>query len=42
MSWLVRALVATALLAMMVITCLDVIGRYLINRPLPGAAELVQ
>ena len=42
MSWLVRALVAMALLAMMVITCLDVIGRYLINRPLPGAAELVQ
>lgn len=38
----VRWLVAAALLAMMVITCLDVIGRYVINRPFPGAADLVQ
>ncbi len=39
---LVEALVALALLLMMVITVLDVIGRYVINRPLPGATELVQ
>lgn len=38
----VRWLVATALLLMMVITFLDVLGRYLINRPFPGAAEMVQ
>lgn len=39
---LVEGLVALALLLMMVITVLDVIGRYVINRPLPGATELVQ
>ncbi len=38
----VRWLVATALFLMMVITFLDVLGRYLINRPFPGAAEMVQ
>ncbi len=38
----VRGLVAAALLLMMLITCLDVVGRYLVNRPFPGAAELVQ
>jgi TRAP-type transport system small permease protein len=35
-------LVAAALFLMMLITFLDVVGRYLVNRPLPGAAELVQ
>lgn len=39
---LVEALVALALFLMMAITVLDVIGRYVINRPLPGATELVQ
>lgn len=38
----IRWLVATALLLMMVLTVLDVVGRYLINRPFPGAAEMVQ
>ena len=38
----VRWLVATALFVMMVITCLDVIGRYVVSRPFPGSAELVQ
>ena len=35
-------LVAIALFLMMALTCLDVVGRYIINRPVPGAAELVQ
>jgi TRAP-type C4-dicarboxylate transport system permease small subunit len=35
-------LVATALFLMMVLTFFDVVGRYVINRPLPGATELVQ
>lgn len=35
-------LVAAALFAMMTLTFLDVVGRYLINRPFPGATELVQ
>lgn len=39
---LVDALVAIALFLMMLITFLDVVGRYVVNRPLPGAAELVQ
>lgn len=39
---LVRWLVAAALFGMMVITCLDVVGRYIVSRPFPGAAELVQ
>ena len=38
----IRWLVAAALFLMMALTFFDVIGRYLINRPLPGAAELVQ
>ena len=38
----VRWLVAAALFLMMAITVLDVIGRYLINRPFPGSAELIQ
>jgi len=38
----VRWLVAIALFAMMTITCLDVVGRYVISRPFPGSAELVQ
>lgn len=42
LSWVARALVALALLAMMVITCFDVVGRYVISRPVPGATELVQ
>lgn len=39
---LVSWLVAIALCGMMVITCLDVVGRYVVSRPFPGAAELVQ
>lgn len=35
-------LVAAALFLMMLITLIDVIGRYVVNRPLPGANELVQ
>lgn len=38
----VRWMVAAALFAMMVITCVDVVGRYVVNRPFPGSAELVQ
>jgi len=34
-------LVALALAAMAVVTALDVIGRYLLNAPLPGSYELV-
>ena len=35
-------LVAVALFALMVLTCVDVIGRYWFNAPVPGASELTQ
>jgi TRAP-type C4-dicarboxylate transport system permease small subunit len=34
------ALAAAALIGMVLLTCVDVIGRYLLNRPLSGAFEL--
>jgi TRAP-type C4-dicarboxylate transport system permease small subunit len=34
------ALAAVALIGMVLLTCVDVIGRYLLNRPLTGAFEL--
>ena len=41
LSWL-DTLAAIALLIMMALTVADVVGRYVIGRPLPGAIELVQ
>lgn len=35
-------LVATVLFGMMVLTCVDVFGRYLFSRPVPGALEIVE
>ena len=40
-GWL-EVLGAVALFAMMTITFVDVVGRYLLNRPLPGSTDLVQ
>jgi TRAP-type C4-dicarboxylate transport system permease small subunit len=37
-----RATVAAATMAMMLITVVDVVGRYLLNSPLSGANELVE
>lgn len=33
---------AFALVALMALTCVDVLGRYLFNRPLPGGFELTE
>ena len=33
------ALTAVVLFAMMALTCVDVVGRYLFNRPVPGYAQ---
>ncbi|TXH68632.1 MAG: TRAP transporter small permease [Thiothrix sp.] len=44
-KWLALTLnliAGSALLAMMVITCIDVIGRYLFNKPLVGGVELIE
>lgn len=40
MERLVGAVAALALVGMVLLTCVDVIGRYLLNRPLTGAFEL--
>lgn len=40
-SWL-ETLGAVALFAMMTITFLDIAGRFLLHRPLPGSTDLVQ
>jgi TRAP-type C4-dicarboxylate transport system permease small subunit len=37
---LLGAIAALTLVAMVLLTCIDVIGRYLLNRPLTGAFEL--
>ncbi|MDW8469595.1 MAG: TRAP transporter small permease subunit [Burkholderiales bacterium] len=30
------------LFAMMALTCVDVVGRYLLTRPVPGALEIIE
>jgi TRAP-type transport system small permease protein len=42
LSRLLASLVALVLIAMMLLTVIDVIGRYLFNRPLPGASEIIE
>jgi len=37
-----KAVMATLLFAMMTITTIDVVGRYLLNAPVPGGFEIVQ
>ena len=37
-----HGLAATTLLALMLITCVDVFGRYLFNNPLTGSTELTE
>ena len=39
---LLNLLSGLALMALMVVTCIDVVGRYLLNRPLVGATELIE
>ena len=44
-SWLaffLNLLAALSLLGLMIITCIDVIGRYLLNSPLTGSTELIE
>jgi TRAP-type C4-dicarboxylate transport system permease small subunit len=36
------ALTAVVLFAMMALTCVDVVGRYLFNRPVPGGLEIIE
>lgn len=39
-EWLLGGLAALALVGMVLLTCVDVVGRYVLNRPLTGAFEL--
>ena len=41
-DWVLKVVMATLLFAMMTITTIDVIGRYLLNSPVPGGFEIVQ
>jgi TRAP-type C4-dicarboxylate transport system permease small subunit len=36
------ALSAIVLFVMMALTCVDVVGRYLLNRPVPGGLEMIE
>lgn len=36
------ALTAVVLFVMMTLTCVDVVGRYLFNRPVPGGLEIIE
>ncbi len=42
LAFLLKALSAIALSILMLITCIDVIGRYLFNSPLTGSTELTE
>ncbi|MGE3246161.1 MAG: TRAP transporter small permease, partial [Beijerinckiaceae bacterium] len=41
-DFLLKLIMAIVMFAMMVVTTVDVIGRYLFNAPIPGGFEIVQ
>lgn len=42
LAFLLEAFAGVMLMALMLITCVDVVGRYVFNNPIPGAIELTQ
>lgn len=42
LAFLLELIAAVMLMALMLITCIDVVGRYVFNNPLPGSVELTQ
>lgn len=42
LAFLFELIAVVALFALMVLTCADVIGRYFLNNPVPGATELTE
>jgi len=42
LAFFFNALAGLALMALVVITCIDVFGRYLFNQPLTGSTELIE
>ena len=42
LAFLCNVIAGISLLALMVITCIDVVGRYLLNNPLTGSTELIE
>lgn len=41
-AFVFELLAAASLFALMILTCADVVGRYFLNRPVPGATELTE
>lgn len=41
-EWTLGALCGIVLFIMMALTCVDVVGRYLLNRPVPGGLEMIE
>jgi len=42
LAFILNLLAALSLMGLMIITCIDVIGRYLLNSPLTGSTELIE
>ncbi len=42
LAFLLELIAAVMLMALMLVTCIDVVGRYVFNNPIPGAIELTQ
>jgi len=42
LAFLLELIAAVMLMALMLITCIDVVGRYVFNNPLPGSVELTE
>ena len=40
LAFLLELIAAIMLMALMLVTCIDVVGRYAFNNPIPGAIEL--
>lgn len=42
LAFILNLMASLALMALMIITCIDVIGRYVFNKPLTGGTELIE
>ncbi|RAU18907.1 TRAP transporter small permease [Nitrincola tibetensis] len=42
LAFLLELIAAVMLMVLMLITCVDVVGRYVFNKPLPGSIELTE
>lgn len=42
LAFLLNIVAGTTLMGLMIITCIDVVGRYILNKPLTGSTELIE